>query len=97
MSFSICITNAAKKQAKKLPKKVKEEVIRLCTDEIAIHPFNAEKLSPPLQMCRSHHFTIAGVSYRIAYIIVEQKQRIDVVLIGSRENLYKKLRQSLRK
>ncbi len=97
MGFTVYITSSAKKNAKRLPPKLRAEVIGYCENFIALHPFESEKLGPPLQECRSLHFKSGGVHYRIAYRIIEKEKRIDVVLIGSRENFYERLRQALRK
>ena len=94
--FDIFITSSAKKAAKKLPKEVKKEIIKLCADYISKHPFDAEKLQKPLDECRSFHFKLNNVHYRIAYRIVENEKRIDIVLVGTRENFYQRLRHLLR-
>ncbi|MFH1564845.1 MAG: hypothetical protein ABIC82_03270 [bacterium] len=41
--FKVFITSSAKKSAKKLPREVKEEVVKLCENYIASCPFDAEK------------------------------------------------------
>lgn len=97
MAFSVYITSSAKKSARHLPYKVRETIVRLCETSIAAHPFDHEKLTSPLDECRSFHFKISNVQYRIAYRIVKEENRIDIVLIGPRENFYDKLRRVLRK
>jgi len=96
MAFEIFITPSAKRAVKKLPQEVKKEIVALCEGFIAKHSFDAEKLQKPLDECRSFHFKLNNVHYRIAYRIVENNERIDVVLIGTRENFYQKLRRTLR-
>ena len=81
---------------KRLPKEVKGEVVKFCEDYIARHPFDAEKLQKPLNECRSFHFKINNIHYRIAYRIIQNDKRIDVVLVGTRENFYQKLKRTLR-
>lgn len=94
--FKVFITSSAKKAIKKLPREAKEEVVRFCEDYIAKYPFNSEKLRHPLSECRSFHFKMNNIHYRIAYRIVQEDERIDVVLIGTRENFYQRLKRALR-
>ena len=94
--FEIFITSSAKKAAKKLPKEARAEVVRLCEDYISKYPFDAEKLQKPIDECRSFHFKINNTHYRIAYRILKDKKKIDVVLIGSRENFYQRLKRVLK-
>ncbi|MBU0620011.1 type II toxin-antitoxin system RelE/ParE family toxin [Patescibacteria group bacterium] len=94
--FQVFITSSAKKHAKRLPREVREEAVMLCENYIAKHPFDSEKLQRPLHECRSFHFKLNNVYYRIAYRIIEDAQRIDVILISSRENFYQKLKRTLK-
>ena len=96
MAFEIFITSSARRAIKKLPYNIKEEVVTLCEDYIAKYPFDSEKLRKPLDECRSFHFKTNNVHYRIAYRIVEDYERIDVILVSTRENFYQKLRRALR-
>ena len=86
--FQVFITSSAKKVAKKLPKDVKIEIVK--------HPFDAEKLQKPLDECRSLHFKLNNVHYRIAYRIIKDEQRIDIILVGTRENFYRTLKRVLK-
>ncbi len=94
--FDIFITSSARKSAKRLPEEVKKEVVKLCQEHISKYPFDADKLQKPLDECRSFHFKLNNIHYRIAYRIVEDKKRVDIVLIGTRENFYHKLRRVLK-
>lgn len=94
--FKVFITSSARKSAKKLPIETREEAVKLCENYIANHPFDAEKLHGPLSECRSFHFKLNNIHYRIAYRILTEEQRIDVVLIGTRENFYQRLRRVLK-
>lgn len=96
MAFKVFITSSAKRAVKKLPRDVKVEIVALCEKHISKHPFDAEKLQKPLDECYSFHFRMNNVHYRIAYRIVEDCERIDIILAGTRENFYQKLRRALR-
>ena len=94
--FDVFITSSAKKAVKKLPKEVRKEIVKLCEVHISKYPFDAEKLQRPLDECRSFHFKLNNVHYRIAYRTIENEKRIDIVLVGTRENFYQRLRRVLR-
>jgi len=96
MEFSVYITRSAKKSAKKLPLLVRHEVVRLSREIIAKNPYDAERLQKPLDECHSFHFKINNVHYRIAYRIIADEKRVDVVLVGSREGFYERLTRVLR-
>ncbi len=96
MEFSVYITSSAKKSAKKLPVLVRHEVVRLACEIIARNPYDAERLQKPLDECHSFHFKMNNVHYRIAYRIVVNEKRIDIVLVGSREGFYERLKRVLR-
>ena len=95
MAFRIFITPSGRRSAKRLPREVREEVVKLC-NYIGQYPFEAERLHGPLRECWSFHFKMNNVQYRIAYRIVKEMGRIDVLLVGTRENFYERLRRALR-
>jgi mRNA-degrading endonuclease RelE of RelBE toxin-antitoxin system len=92
--FEIVITRAAKKLGKKLPKAVKEEVVKQ-SQQLKENPYLGERLSGSLHFLYSFHLTVEGVHYRFAYSIDTAKQHIMVHLIGSREGFYQKLKRLL--
>jgi mRNA-degrading endonuclease RelE of RelBE toxin-antitoxin system len=96
MEFSVYITSSAKKAAKKLPLSVREEIVRLSGEVISRNPYDAERLQKPLDECRSFHLKVDNVHYRIAYRILAAERRVDVVLVGTREGFYERLRRTLR-
>ena len=96
MEFSIYITSSARKSAKKLPVLVRNEIVRLSNEIIAQNPYDVERLQKPLDDCYSFHFKMNNVHYRIAYCIVRDEKRVDIVMVGSREGFYEKLKRVLR-
>lgn len=71
-----------------LQRKVQEEAKKLSED-----PYRYEELKGPLKGIRSHHFEFKDVTYRIAYQILEDEKRIEIVLVKTRERFYETLRQ----
>lgn len=94
--YDIFITSSARKSVKKLSDDVRLEIVMLCEGYIAKHPFDTEKLKKPLNECRSFHFKMNNIHYRIAYKIMEEKNRIDIILVGVRENFYQRLKRILK-
>lgn len=96
MEFSVNITNSAGKAAKRLDPSVRREAVRLVREVIAHNPFDSERLQKPLEECRSFHFKQGSVHYRIAYRVIADERRVDIVLIGPREGFYGRLKRILR-
>ena len=96
MEFAVHITPTAKRAAKKLPLSVRHEIVRLAQEIIARNPYDAERLQKPLDECYSFHFRMNTVHYRIAYRIVAREKRVDIVLVGSREGFYERLKRAMR-
>ncbi|MCI0533084.1 type II toxin-antitoxin system RelE/ParE family toxin [bacterium] len=96
MSFSVYIASSARKAVKKLPRNIREEIVQLSREIIARNPYDAEKLQKPLHECRSFHFKLDNIHYRIAYRIAVKEKRIDIVLVGPREGFYERLRRVLK-
>ncbi len=96
--FQIVITPSAKRTAKKLPKQIREEIIKQ-SQELKENPYLGEKLSGSLHFLYSFHIKFKGVEYRLAYTIdnIDKSQKLIIVhLIGPRENFYEKLKRLLR-
>lgn len=74
-----------------LQRKIKEEARKLAED-----PYRYEELKGPLRGIRSYHFNYGNREYRIAYRIVEDKKRIEIVLVKTRKSFYQILRRIIR-
>jgi addiction module RelE/StbE family toxin len=74
-----------------LQRTVKEEARKLSEE-----PYRYEELKGPLKGIKSYHFEYRNTEYRIAYRIVEDENRIEIVLVKTRKNFYQILRQILR-
>jgi mRNA-degrading endonuclease RelE of RelBE toxin-antitoxin system len=71
-----------------LQQKVREEASKLSED-----PYFYEELKGPLKGIRSYHFKFKDATYRIAYRILEDEKRIEIVLVKTREKFYETLRR----
>jgi mRNA-degrading endonuclease RelE of RelBE toxin-antitoxin system len=88
----VYITPSARKESKKLPKKVREAVIE-ATKALERNPYAGERLMGSLHMLYSLHFSDGSSQYRIAYSVDPERKLVIVHLIQSRENFYEKLKR----
>ena len=77
--------------AKNIQKKIDDIFLLLVRD-----PFIGEKLSGEFKNYNSYHFKIKSTEYRIIYRIYKDRLIVFIVLIDSRENIYKQLKQRTR-
>ena len=85
--YQILMSPSAHKRYKKfdphLQRKIKEEAKKLSEE-----PYRYEELNGPLKCIRSYHFDYKNTEYRIAYRIVKDKNRIEIVLVKTRKSFY---------
>ena len=93
--FKVVITPSAKRSAKKLPKRIRKEIIKQ-SQELKQNPYLGEKLTGSLHFLYSFHIKFKGANYRLAYTIDKSRKLIIVHLIGHREGFYEKLKRLLR-
>jgi mRNA-degrading endonuclease RelE of RelBE toxin-antitoxin system len=89
--YSLLLTPAAKRDLKKLPNRIQNQVVFEHLPEIQHDPFGAGKpLFGALKGELSYHFG-RKPEYRIIYFI--ENDLIVVTITGSRENIYKRARR----
>ncbi len=86
---------SAHKRYKKFDKHLQERV-KTAARKLSADPYRFEELKGPLKGLRSYHFTYNNTEYRIAYRILEDKGRIEIVLVKTRERFYQILKRILR-
>ena len=91
-TYRVYITPSARKEAKKLPRPVREAVLD-ASRVLEKDPFAGERLTGSLHMLYSFHFTSGQSQYRIAYTLDHPRQLVIVHLIHSRENFYAKMKR----
>jgi len=91
-SYRVVMAPSAHRRYKKfepvLKRKVQQEVKTLAED-----PHRYTELKGPLKGIRSYHFDHEKTQYRIAYRVIEDRKRIEIVLVKSRESFYQVLRR----
>jgi mRNA-degrading endonuclease RelE of RelBE toxin-antitoxin system len=90
--YQVYITPSARKEAKKLPKRVREAAVE-ATKILERDPYAGERLTGSLHMLYSFHFSIGGSQYRIAYSVDMNRNLVIIHLIQARENFYEKLKR----
>jgi len=90
--YRVYITPSARKEVRKLPKRVKEAVL-LAAQVLEKDPFAGERLVGSFHMLYSYHFSCEKSEYRIAYSLDHFHSLVIVHLIQGRENFYDKLKR----
>jgi len=94
-SYRVYITPSARKDTKKLPKRVRVAAVE-ATKTLERDPFAGERLTGSLHMLCSFLFTVDESQYRIAYSLDYPHQLVIVHLIHTRENFYEKQKRMFR-
>ncbi len=89
--YTVQFTNKALKGFKRLPRNIKAEIMKR-GNELIEDPLKGDQLSGELREYRSHHFSFKSVQYRIIYKIYPEEQIINVIKVGTRENIYEHLK-----
>ncbi len=90
--YTIEITNAVKKDIKNLPLNIQSKINDVFLD-LTKNPNLGEQLSGEFYDCFSIHFKVLNIQYRIIYKVYNNELIILVILVGSRENIYKQLKR----
>ncbi len=86
--YSLELSSAAKRDIRRLPRSVQEEIAFTHLPKIAGDPFeNSDPLIGALKGERSYHFG-RNPEYRIIFYVEDKV--ITVTVIGTRENIYKR-------
>lgn len=92
--YEVIISTTAKKDIKTLPRQVQKEFAKHL-DILALKPDAGERLKGILRDYWKYAFSIRSTSYRIVYQVSKKKTIVLVVMVGSRENFYDRLKKRL--
>lgn len=92
MATQLMLTRTANKAQRKFEKPLRERVKQALLDIMTNPKQQGERLSQPLTMVYSHHFQYQGTAFRIAYQYTEEAGCVIVLLIGTHENFYKRVK-----
>lgn len=91
----LVITPSAKRSLKKLPIKIREELIK-AVKILETDIYAGEKLSGSLHFLYSLHFKYNNTEYRAVYSIDSKNKLVIIHFAGSRENFYEKIKRLFR-
>jgi len=91
MSILLTITSSGNREFRKLPQNIRKEVFEKL-NILKENPLKGEPLRGKSRGLRSLHFTVNGVYYRAIYEVL--KNVILIHLVGTRENIYRKLERT---
>ena len=95
MSYRVELAPAAERDIKKRPPSVRRGTVEVHLPRIASDPLGQ---GPPLHGAFAHYWLYhfgRRPEYRIIYSVEEQTVTIKVILVGTRESVYKRLRRRL--
>lgn len=84
-----------KQDVKRLGKPVRTFLTEHVFPTLSHHPDSGESLTGDFSGCFSHHVRYQGTHYRIAYEYLPDDHLVRVIMIGTRENFYHKLKRRL--
>ncbi len=93
--YEVRAINAVKKDIKTLHPKLKDEIQSNHFRKIKESPFGSHELGYAFKGLRSYHFSFEGIQFRIVYEVFEEDSLIVVIMIGTRERFYEKLKRRL--
>ena len=93
--FDIKSIKAVRRDLKKFPREVSSEIEEIHFKRICQNPFQAFELGYSFKGLRSYHFSHKGTEYRIVYELFKEDRLIVVIMIGTRETFYEKLRKRI--
>ena len=88
--YEIKISRAAKKDIRELPRQVQKELAKYL-DTLALNPNAGERLKGVIKGFWKHAFVVRSTNYRIVYQISSREAIVLIIMVGSRENFYKRL------
>ena len=94
--YQVLIRKSAKKDFKRLPKQLQAKVKQKTFKEIAKNPWLNRGLSGSFKGLKKVVLRYQGVEYRIVYYILKDDKIALVIMLGTRENFYQKLKRRLK-
>jgi len=92
--YEISFRRSALKEIRKLDKPIRQKILAKI-EECAESPYLSEELTGDLRGYYSAHCIIQKTQYRIIYQIFEESITISIVMVGTRENIYRTLKSRI--
>lgn len=91
-SYKLIVPNAVQKDLRRLPLQLQEELLFQHFPSIQANPHQAPLLKGEFRKMRKYTLSSGGTEYRIVYRVVEKSKAVVLIMVGSREGFYKRLR-----
>ena len=95
--YEVRFHNAVKGDLRRMDKTAVKEIKNEHLPLLKENPHLAKPLTGIFKRLYSYHFSYKGVKYRAICTIKENENVLVVVFIGSRENIYDRLRRRIRR
>ena len=94
--YKIFIRKSVQKDFRKLAQELQQKIKEIYFIQITKAPFKNKTLSGKLRSLKSLSFKYKRTEYRIVYQVIKQDKVVLIVMLGTRENFYKKLENRLK-
>lgn len=91
--YKIVYTNPVEKDIKSLSVEIRDVILNKYFPLLSKNPFCGKFLKGEFNKYLSYSFIYKSVEYRIIYQVFKDKLLILVVMVSSRENIYKRLKR----
>ena len=93
--YSLFTTPYARRKIRKFNRALKSFILKE-TKVLEKNPWAGQRLTGQFSFLCSLHLKFQGVQYRVIYQVLEKEEQVIIHLIGSRENLYDRLKRLFR-
>lgn len=95
-AYELIIPNAVQKDLRRLSPQLQEGLLFQHFPTIQKAPHEAPFLKGEFRGMRKYALSFQGTEYRITYRVVEATKSVVLIMVGSREGYYERLRQRIR-
>lgn len=94
-AYKLIVPNAVQKDLRRLPPQLQEELLFQHLPAIQRTPHKAPFLAGEFRGMRKYALSFGGTEYRITYRVMETAKAVVLIMVGSREGYYERLRQRI--
>jgi len=93
--YKLIIPRSVENDLKKLPPQVQRKIVLKHLPAVQANPQQGKFLQKQFRKLRKYRLSYLGTEYRIVYKVSESVKLITIIMIGSRENFYERLKRRL--
>lgn len=95
-AYQLIVPNAVQKDLRRLPPQLQEELLDQHFPSIQAYPHKSPFLKGEFRRLRKYVLSFQSTEYRVTYRVLEETKTVVLIMIGSRESYYERLRQRTR-